>query len=385
MIARWLIRIVAIASIAACLVSVFLDAAGGFTSGGSTAFNAALSILFVIVGWLLAERRPTNAVGPLLLAFGAGFAWYLPADIYLRLPGDQPGAMFAAMFVSMLDAPMFVLIALILILFPDGLLPSPRWWPVPWIAVASIGLTFVGAMFDGGALPLFPSYHSPLSIPGFPGQTLVYGSYLLMMILLVLGATALAIRWRRGNATERAQIKWVAAAGFVLLVTEIINVATFDTNEPNTVTTMLVSAATGLLPIAIGIAVLRYRLYAIDRIVSRGIAYGLVTALLGATFVGIILAMQWLLSSFTQEQTIAVAASTLVVFALFQPLRRRVQDAVDRRFDRARYDADQTVHSFAARLRDDLDLGTVRGEIVETASAAVRPTTAAVWLRETPR
>jgi hypothetical protein len=213
----------------------------------------------------------------------------------------------------------------------------------------------------------------------------VYGSYALMMVLLILGATALTIRWRRGTSTERAQVKWVVAAGLVLLVAEIINVATFRTTEPNTVTTILVSAATGLLPIAIGIAVLRYRLYAIDRIVSRGIAYGLVTAVLGVTFVGTILAVQWLLSPFTQEQTIAVAASTLVVFALFQPLRRRVQGAVDRRFDRARYDADLTVQSFAARLRDDLDLGTVRGEIVQTASAAVRPTTAAVWLRGTPR
>ncbi len=382
---RWLIRIVAIGSITVCLVSAFVDAASGFTSGGSTAFNGALAILFIVVGWLLAERRPANAVGPLLLTFGACFAWYLPADIYLRLPGDPPVATFAAMFVSMLDAPMFVVLALVLILFPDGHLPSPRWWPVPWIAAASIAMTFVGAMLDGGALPLFPSYHSPLSVPGFPGQTFVYGSYALMMVLLVLGATALTIRWRRGTSTERAQVKWVVAAGLVLLVAEIINVATFRTTEPNTVTTILVSAATGLLPIAIGIAVLRYRLYAIDRIVSRGIAYGLVTAVLGVTFVGTILAVQWLLSPFTQEQTIAVAASTLVVFALFQPLRRRVQGAVDRRFDRARYDADLTVQSFAARLRDDLDLGTVRGEIVQTASAAVRPATAAVWLRGTPR
>lgn len=382
MIGPWLTRVIAIASIAVWPVVVIVDAARGFPDGTVSLPNGAIAFLFVAVGWLLAERQPGNAVGPLVVAFGALFAWYLPADLYVRLPGEPPGAVYAALFVTMLDAPMFVLVALVLILFPDGHRPSPRWWPVPWMAVSSIALTAFGSTLDGGAMPLYPSYHSPFSIPGFPGQTLLLGAYALMIGLLVLGAVALASRWRRGDPTRRAQIKWVVAAGVVLLVAEVVNVVTFRPEEPNAITTLVASFAIALLPIAIGIAVLRYRLYAIDRVVSRGIAYALVTGVLGAVFVTIVLAMQWILAPFTREQTIAVAASTLAVFALFQPLRRRIQAAVDRRFDRARYDADRTVGSFAARLRGDLDLTTVRTEIVGTATSAVRPTAVAVWLRD---
>jgi hypothetical protein len=135
------------------------------------------------------------------------------------------------------------------------------------------------------------------------------------------------------------------------------------------------------LPIVIGIAILRYRLYEIDRIVSRTIAYTAVTVILAALFAGVILMLQAVLATFTQGQTVAVAASTLAVFVLFQPLRHRIQRAVDLRFDRARYDAERTIRALGGRLRGDIDLVALRAEILDTAGTAVRPTSAAIWLR----
>ena len=257
------------------------------------------------------------------------------------------------------------------------------WWCPPVSSVSDLPQS--AASSNLGPIEPLPAYTSPFGVPGFPGRALLLGGYAIMLTLLMLAAIALVTRWRRGDPVLRAQIKWVVAAALVLLVTEVANVATYRGEDPNAVTTIAATIGIALVPIAMGVAILRYRLYAIDRIVSRTIAYGAVTAILGAVFVAIILALQALLAPFTREQTIAVAASTLAVFALFQPVRRRVQAGVDRRFDRARYDAELTVRTFAARLGGDIDLGTVRSEILDTATSAVRPTSAGVWLRGATR
>jgi hypothetical protein len=378
---RWLIRLVSVGSIAIALVATIIDAARGWPSGGFHALYAAVAAVFIVVGWLIAERRPSNAIGPLLVTFGALFAWYLPADLYLHLPGDPPAAAYMAVFVSILDAPMLILVALVLILFPDGRPPTPRWrWT---IAAGAIGIlsVVVGQTLQAGPLRLFPDHVNPLGLAGFPGEALVYLGYAIMLVLLVAAAVALVVRWRRGTATERAQIKWVVAATVVLVVTEVINVATFQADQLNAVNTIAASIGIALVPVAMGIAILRYRLYDIDRIISRTIAYAIVTGVLVSVFAGAILLLQAALSTFTQGQTVAVAASTLAVFALFQPVRRRVQRSIDRRFDRAKYDADVTIQGFSHRLRADIDLDLVRNEIARTANAAVRPTAAAIWLR----
>jgi peptidoglycan/LPS O-acetylase OafA/YrhL len=204
-------------------------------------------------------------------------------------------------------------------------------------------------------------------------------------VLALLGAAAVAMtrRFRHGGPTQRAQIKWVAAASLVLLVAEVGNLATFDPVDPYAQPAWLLAATASfaLIPIAIGIAVLRYRLYEIDRIISRGLAWALLTGLLVAVFVASILVLQGVLSTVTQGETLAVAASTLVAFALFQPLRRRVQDAVDRRFNRARVDAQRAIDVFGLQLRDEVDLGAVRGQLVNAVDAAVAPAGVGVWLR----
>ncbi len=381
MIGLMIIRIVAIASIGVCVLVAMSDAVRGWPSGGVYLVDGVVAGVFIAVGWLIAERRPGNAVGPLLLAFGALFAWYLPADLYLHLPGSLPGAAFAALFISVLDAPMFTLVALTLILFPDGRPPSPRWRPAIWAGLVGIGLTVVGYLLLPDPLQLFPAYRSPFGVDGFPGFALVVASYVIMTTLLVLAVVALILRWRRGSQLERTQIKWVVAASLALVVAETINVATFRPDQMNALTTVLATVGLTLVPIAMGVAILRYRLYEIDRIISRTIGYAVVLGILGVVFAGGILLLQAALSGVTQGQTIAVAASTLVVFALFQPVLRRVRHAVDRRFDRAAYDAERTVAAFSERLRADTDMETIRSNLLATIRVAIAPSDAAMWLR----
>jgi hypothetical protein len=381
MIRRVLVRLVAIGSIAVCAVVAVIDGLRGWPSGGFYLLYGAIAIVFVVVGWLIAERQPRNAVGPLLLAFGSLFALYLPADQYLHLPGHPPAAEFAALFISFLDAPMFILVALVLILFPDGRPPSPRWRWTIGVGVLGIGFTIGGYVLEAAPFQLFPAYRSPFGIAGFPGQGFVFAAYTIMLVLLLAAAAALISRWRRGTPVERTQVKWVVAAAIVTLVTEIINVATFKPEAPDALTTTLASVGIALIPIAMGVAILRYRLYEIDRIVSRTLSYAVVLAILGVVFAGGILLLQAVLARVTQGDTIAVAASTLAVFALFQPVLRRVRHAVDHRFDRAAYDAERTVAAFSERLRWETEMQRVTTDLKATADAAVAPTMLGIWLR----
>jgi hypothetical protein len=379
----WLVRTAA-ASTILVPIPLIAEAAVGWPVDPAVALFSMIVIAFAVVGWLVSERQPGNVVGPLMLAVGLPWALSMPADVYPRVAGSPIGADVVGIFVCSLDAPIFAVLALSLIRFPDGHLPSPRWRWTSLLTIATFVASFVGNAFQDAPLILYPQYHSPFVIKGFPAG-FANLAYVSMFILLIGAAVSLVVRWRRGGTVERNQIKWIAGAAVITLLMEIANVATFDPANPNTIISMGAAGSIALVPVAMGVAILRYRLYAIDRIVSRTIAYAAVVAILSAAYVGIILALQALLAPITGGQTIAVAASTLAVFALFQPLLRRVRGAVDRRFDRARYDADLTVRTFAGRLRDDIDLGAVSAEIVRTAASAVRPATVAVWIRGTSR
>jgi hypothetical protein len=367
---------------------VVADAALGWMSGGSYAVYAPAVVAFVAVGWLLCDRRPENVIGPLMLAFALIFAIYFPIDLLIRLGSPSPPVLVAASFSAASDAPGFIIVAVILILFPDGRLPGHRWRWVPVAAVGGIVSAFVGFTLNEGPLTAFPDVENPLGVPGYPGAAIGEIGYLCLIALLIGAVAALVTRWRRGTATERAQVKWIGAAALVFAIMEAINLATFATFDASDpfgahVATILASVATALIPIAIGIAILRYRLYDIDRVISRTIGWAIVSGLLVAVFVGGVFALQAILAGFTQGETLAVAASTLVAFALFQPLRRRVQRIVDHRFDRARYDGERTAAAFAERLRDEIDLARLRESLALTARDAVRPTVASVWLRNT--
>jgi hypothetical protein len=339
-----------------------------------------------LTGAFLVTRRPDNRVGWVLFAAGSCMGIALLAQLWAFLSleaygGSLPGTLAGAT-VGLLFVPALFLTMLVPLLFPDGSLMSRRWAAVVALLISSAVATLVGVAIRPGPVEGMPEFDNPFGVPALAelSRLLVEFGGIGALLCMPAGIVAAILRYRRGDKVERAQMRWFGSV-FVLALS-MFGAATLLPQPYGQWAWIVASLSLGLIPVAIGIAILRYRLYEIDRIVGRTIAYGVVSAILGALFVGIILAMQALLAPFTKEQTIAVAVSTLAVFALFQPLRRRVQATVDRRFDRSRYDADLTVRTFAARLRGDLDLSTVRGEIVGTATSAVRPTTAGVWIRK---
>jgi hypothetical protein len=197
----------------------------------------------------------------------------------------------------------------------------------------------------------------------------------------VLAVASIMARFRRGDPTERAQVKWLLAAvatSAVLLPSSFVD----DNGDSGfSILDVVAMSSLALVPLSVGVAVTRYRLYEIDRLISRTIGWACVTAVLLATFAGGVVVLQAVLAPVTRESTIAVAVSTLIAFALFQPVRRRIQQAVDGRFDRARYDGQATATVFAEQIRNEVDLGRLRAALVSTATTAVRPTDARVWLR----
>jgi len=251
--------------------------------------------------------------------------------------------------------------------------------------VVTVGLSYLQSMFAVGELTdIAPGLINPLGIAGAEAWLELSGlvTSLLAISLITASFAAVIVRYRRGDATERQQIKLVAAA--VALEIVLFFASFVQTEAPGAVDIVgdLGNLGMILIPIAIGIAVLRYRLYDIDRIISRTLSWALVTGLLVAAFAGLVIGLTAVLGSLAGGSTFAVAGSTLVVFALFQPLRRRIQVAVDRRFDRARYDARRTADAFAERLRNDVDLASVQGDLLGVVVGSLQPATVAVWTRD---
>jgi hypothetical protein len=230
--------------------------------------------------------------------------------------------------------------------------------------------------------PAEGSFGNPFAIPGVPAEVATVGTTLTLIAVIagfVVAVASVGVRYGRSRGVERAQVTWLAAA---VTLTAILFVASWviDVGSPGMLDlpSVLVSC---LVPIAIGIAVLRYHLYDIDRLVSRTLSWTIVTAGIGSIFIGLVIGLQALLTDLTQGETLAVALSTLIAVGLFQPIRRRVQRVVDERFDRAHVDAQRTADAFAERSRDEVDLDRLLKVLVATTGTAVRPTTSSVWLR----
>lgn len=350
-------------------------------------FNA-IVILQSLVGAVIEWRRPGHGIGRLLMLSGPLFGLlamgWTAGDVLIRAL-DPATVALVDWGVTVLSYPGMALIAGWLpLLFPTGSLPGPR-WRIPASAIvilSSISLAALGVrpgpLHDDG-LP------NPFGIEPWPQglQVLIDTLLLQLVALFVLAIAGLAVRYRRGDAVERHQIRWllgavaVAAAGFVGMIIE----TALRTDEGISASAVVAYVGVLAMPIAVGVAVTRYRLFEIDRIVSRTIGWTLVSGIVAAVFALGLVALQTVLVGVTQGQTLAVAASTLAAFALFQPVRRRVQSAVDRRFDRARYDAQRTADAFAEQLRNEVDLARLRTALVTTATDAVKPATASVWLR----
>jgi hypothetical protein len=371
-------------------------ARGAFAIAGTPADPFVIVMAgFPLAGIMILARQPRNRVGWILMAIGLLTAEPLGAYGSFALAHGLPGGALATVVNAPMWAPPIVTMGTILLLrFPNGTLLSPRWRWVERLSGASIGVIVV-------ILVLIPKDLSDLGYPGVPNPigidelAGVLNAALVLVFLvpitIVLSATSLVIRFRRSSGVEREQLKWLTtAAGAVAalyLAGMVANVATgalWANSSPAwlDVLTSVSAFAFVLIPVAIGIAVLRYRLYEIDRIISRTLGYAILTAILAGVFAGAVLGLQALLRPITQESQAAVAASTLLVAALFGPIRRRVQAVVDRRFDRSRYDAARVADGFGARLRDRLELDAVSAELASTAHAALRPASVSVWVRE---
>jgi hypothetical protein len=344
---------------------------------------AVASLLFV--GALLVQRVPGNVVGSLLLAAGvlmsAAVACGLYAQVGWAQPTPWPGTVLAAVLNQVLFIyPMVITLVIVPLYFPTGTLLGPRWRWVVWLTVAVLAATTVADLVR--PTTLVADIPNPLGTEALAPLADALSSFTSLTSIIGFGAAAAAIvvRFRRATGVDRQQQKWLlAVAGFAAVVLPLsFLVPNEDLANALFVLDLIAFAA---LPIAIGIAVLRYRLYEIDRLISRTIGWAVVTGILVAVFTGLVVGLQAILAPVTDESTLAVAASTLVAFALFQPLRRRVQRTVDRRFDRARYDGERTAAAFGERLRNEVDLAGLETDLTATVGLALRPGSTGVWIR----
>jgi hypothetical protein len=347
------------------------------------------SLSAATVGAVLAGRRPVHPVGWLLLALGLSLALSGAATGYasyglVARPGALPGAGYAALYNGSSPLILAACLGFILLLTPTGSLPSRRWRR--WARVAATApvlalLTTLPLPFE----PPFESAANPLAVSALAGPLMAVSTltWALTGLTVLVAAASLVVRFRRATGVERQQLRWVAFAAALTAVAVLVLVALIPTAEPVVLGWATVVCVT-LLPLATGVAILRYRLYDLDRLVSRTLAYGLLTVLLGGGYALVVLGLGQLLG---RDSSLVVAAATLAVAAAFHPARRRVQAAVDRRFDRRRYDAARTIAAFSARLRQQLDLDTLGGELLTVADQTMQPTRLSLWLRPdlTPR
>jgi hypothetical protein len=336
------------------------------------------------VGALVASRRPRHPVGWLLLGVGLALNVSLLVQSYVKYgllarPGSLPGARYLAGFTDS-TAPIWLSCAgFVLLLTPTGKLPSPRWRWWARLAAAAPVVVVLGSVVQPD--PLAPDYRgNPLAVPALARVLVVpaVAGVVIVLVALLVGAGSLVVRFRRARGVERQQLRWLAYAA--ALAAGLLLVAVFAGFLLAKDEILFVSLALGvaLVPLATGAAILRYRLYDLDRIISRTLAYGLLTVLLGAGYAGVVLGLGQLLG---QDSSLVVAAATLAVAAVFQPARRRIQALVDRRFNRRRYDAARMIEAFSARLRDELDLDTLSTEVLAVVEQSMQPTQAWLWLR----
>jgi hypothetical protein len=339
--------------------------------------NNAVGIVFIgafaTVGALLAWKRPKNPIGWLLSAIGLAFA----VAVFGVFLAQFPPMLTLAYWLGFLYLLGFGLCVFVVLLFPTGELPSRRWRPVAWAAGAGLAGWVLGCAFAPTLITASPM-RNPAGVTGPAGDIFELMAFVGAVLIAAAGLAAvlsLAFRYRRAQTVERAQLKWLVYAAAVIVVALLAAIPFASTNLQNAIG----SGAVALVPVAIGIAVLRYRLYDIDRVISRTVAYAILTGLLVGIYAGLVLLATRVLGVHTP---VAVAAATLAAAALFSPVRRRVQRAVDRRFNRARYDADQTVAVFAARLKDAADLDAVRDDLAGVVHQALEPAHVSLWISQ---
>ncbi|HEX2153692.1 MAG TPA: hypothetical protein VHL52_06920 [Acidimicrobiia bacterium] len=373
------------------------------TPGAETDFGTRFSppvsglvgLAFAVVGGLIVSRRPGNAVGLVCLVIGfmsALNSFAIEFSIYAMLtePGSLPGGMVAAWLANWTWVIYVGLMGTVLVLlFPDGRLPSPRWRPVMAAALLAMTMAATGFALAPGQFVSVPWANNPFGVRELAGGAgILESGFFLLALTIPAAAVSMVLRFRRSRGVERQQIKWFASAASLLAVVYVgqafyaVFTGTLGNSTGNQrIFQTAIIAVFGVLAASVGIAVLRYRLYQIDHVISRTVGYAVITGALGALYVVLAFGLGQIVPA---NSDIAVAASTLAVAALFAPLRRRVQERVDRRFNRSRYDAARTLERFSERLRHATDLSTLRGDLLGITGRIMEPAHLSVWLREMP-
>jgi hypothetical protein len=396
--------VVALAWLATVASALLVFVVRGGSSYSDSSFSAVLGGLVLgiatnaSVGAALTLRRPGNIVG-LVLMLGAALSaitlltWVSGAAMTAQRGADDDLAGVLSLIGALGFFPALMVSGpLLALLFPTGRLPSRGWrWPVG-VLFTALGIALpIGVVYPGQIPGSFAN--NPFGSTAFSGSeafwtvgvTVAYAS---LPIGLALAIAAVVLRMHRSRGVERAQLKWFVAANVAvgaLLTLGFadggLDIGLYEGIKP-TIFDVLAVASLSLPSVAVGVAILRYNLYDIDRLISRSIAYGMVSGILAVVFGALVVILSAALATFAQGQTIAVAASTLTTFVIFQPVLRRVRVVVDRRFDRTRYDAERTVARFSGRLRDEIDLASLSSDLDATIREAIAPRSFGIWLRD---
>ena len=380
----WLLYVVALAlvALAAGLWLVVHRPVPGAVGYGYWREGLVTTLAFATVGALITTRRPEHPVGWLFLGAGLIGAAQLAtgefAAAFLAASGPSVAVAVAALASSLFQLVVVGLLVCLLLLFPTGRPPSRRWWLFVWVVVAGVVLFSVGAGLAPNRYEKFPGVENPFGVAGLATVLgWIDGVGGVLFVAGFLGALAsLVVRFARARGLERQQLKWfVYAAGLGVAVLVL------PTPIPDFLEWTLAPVG---LSVAAAVAVLRYRLYDIDRLINRTLVYGLLTAVLGLGYVAGSLVFLLAVGAGRGPPSWLVAAATLAAAAVFRPARRRIQAAVDRRFNRRRYNAAKTIEAFNARLRDEVDLDTLSAELVAVVDQTMQPTRISCWLRPSP-
>jgi len=339
--------------------------------------------VFATMGLLIASRHQRNPIGWIFcgVAVSAGLGHLARSSVEYWLSGGAVSQALGEAAAVYTESSwiwwVLVPVTFLLLLFPDGRLPSPRWRVVTLCAALGIAGEFLAGVLLPGPIEDFPGIANPYAVD-VPAWLEVIPAVLTAVGILG-SALSLLVRFRRADFAQRQQIKWLAYAGAVAAPTIIVGVATYGALGP-AVAGAVIQGAVLTLPVAAGVAIMRYRLYDIDVVVNRTLVYGALTATLAGAYVGGVLLLRLALDPVVDESELAVAGSTLAVAALFRPARARIQSFVDRRFYRSRYDAGRTLELFSGRLREELDLAALSADLREVVRETMQPAHVSLWL-----
>jgi hypothetical protein len=381
------------ASLTLAVLGLVLESLNGHPITDSLVVEIALlAITFPLVGAVVAARRPRNPLGWIFCVIGLSYGLTVTGEAYAvyavrTVPGALPGGGLMSWLGNWAWAlGLGLLMTFALLLFPDGRLPSRNWRPVAWLSTVSIVLSGgLGAAWTWPhrSLALLESEVEGLEHAPRLVHVLVQAGGPLMLGCGLASVVALLLRFRRSRGVERQQLKWFTFAGAVTVAGLVLILFPFQSGWIGPVSPLVTVPILVSMPVAAGVAILRYRLYDIDRLINRTLVYGLLTALLAGVYAGGVLVLGQVFGGVGKDPpSWAVAGATLAVAALFQPARRRIQAVVDRRFNRRKYDAVRTVEVFSARLRDELDLDTLSAELLVVVDQTMQPTRSSLWLRQ---